>query len=206
MGEQSDWYRSFPALQEQETEGVDYRIRMEDKSSLVAVIAPHGGYIEPTTSEITLEIASGSFSAYCFEGLREGRPHHELHITSECFREPKALALVSAALIVVAIHGRANGDDLETSWVGGLDVVLRDLIVEALSEGGFAVVARVKGEPLAGIGVRNICNQGKRNAGVQIEIPRALRDELAADSEQLRHYATSVREAISRYATMLEAG
>jgi phage replication-related protein YjqB (UPF0714/DUF867 family) len=204
MGEQSDWYRSFSALQKGETEGVDYRIRMEEKSSPVAVIAPHGGYIEPTTSDIVLEIASGSFSTYCFEGLKEGRPHHELHITSECFDEPRARALVLASLVVVAIHGRANGDDLKTSWVGGLDVVLRDLIVQALSEGGFAVAARVNGESLAGTRAGNICNRGKRNAGVQIEIPRALRDDLAADRERLSLYAAPVRQAISRYMSMLE--
>lgn len=204
MVKQPDRYSSFSTLREHETEGVDYRIRVEARSSPAAIIAPHGGFIEPTTSEIALEIASDTFSAYCFEGLGAGRAHHELHITSDRFDEPKARALVSASSIVVAIHGRIDRDDPEASWVGGLDEVLRDVIVQALSEGGFRAVARVKGEPLAGTAAGNICNGGKRNVGVQLEIPRTLRDELAADSERLRRFAASVRQAIRRYMSMLE--
>ncbi|EJK84477.1 poly-gamma-glutamate hydrolase family protein [Rhizobium rhizogenes] len=204
MVKQPDRYSSFSTLREHETEGVDYRIRVEARSSPATIIAPHGGFIEPTTSEIALEMASDTFSAYCFEGLRAGRAHHELHITSDRFDEPKARALVSASSIVVAIHGRIDRDDPEASWVGGLDEVLRDVIVQALSEGAFRAVARVKGEPLAGTAAGNICNGGKRNVGVQLEIPRTLRDELAADSERLRRYAASVRQAIRRYMSMLE--
>lgn len=204
MARQPDRYSSFSTLQEHETEGADYRIRVKERSSPVAIIAPHGGFIEPTTSEIALGIASDIFSAYCFEGLGADRAHHELHITSERFDEPQARALVSASLFVVAVHGRTDRDDPETSWVGGLDETLRDLIVQALSEAGFTAVARVKGEPLAGTAAGNICNGGRRSAGVQLEIPRTIRDELAADSERLRRYAASVRQAIDRYMSMLE--
>ena len=206
MARQPDRYASFPMLQEHEVEGVDYRIRIEDRLSPVAIIAPHAGFIEPTTSEVALEIASDIFSAYCFEGLGADRAHHELHITSENFDEPKVRSLLATSSIVVAIHGRMDGDDPEASWVGGLDESLRDLIVQALGEGGFRAVARVKGEPLAGTAAGNICNRGKRNAGVQLEIPRAVRDDLAADRERLSLYAASVRQAISRYLSMLEAG
>ncbi|MEZ2223024.1 poly-gamma-glutamate hydrolase family protein [Rhizobium sp. RCC_161_2] len=206
MARQPDLYSSFSTLREHETESVDYRIRVEERASPVVVIAPHGGFIEPTTSEIAREIASDIFSAYCFEGLGAGRAHHELHIASENFDEPKARVLVAASSIVVAIHGRTDRDAAETSWVGGLDVALRDLIVQALHEGGFKAVARVKGEPLAGTAAGNICNGGKRNAGVQLEIPRAVRDDLAADRDQLKRYAASVRQAINRYLSMLEAG
>ncbi|HEX8046800.1 poly-gamma-glutamate hydrolase family protein [Rhizobium sp.] len=206
MKKQPDKYSSFSKLREQEVEGVDYRIRIEERSSPVVVIAPHGGFIEPTTSEIALEVASGAFSAYCFEGLRVDRLHHELHITSDRFDEPKAGSLIATSSIVVAIHGRTDRDDPDTSWVGGLDVALRDLIVQTLGEGGFRAVARVKGEALAGTAAGNICNRGKRNAGVQLEIPRAVRDDLAADREQLKRYAASVRQAFSRYLSMLEAG
>lgn len=94
MTRQPDRYGSFSALLEHEIEGVDYRIRMEDRSSRVAIIAPHGGLVEPATSQIALGIAADSFSFYCFEGLGADRLHHELHITSEHFDEPTALSLV----------------------------------------------------------------------------------------------------------------
>ncbi len=205
MTRQPDQYGSFSALQEHEVEGVDYRIRMEDRSSPVAIIAPHGGFIEPTTSEITVEIAAESFSFYCFEGLAADRSHHDLHITSAHFDEPMALGLVSGSQVVVAIHGRLDRDDPETSWVGGLDTALRDLIVQSLRENGFAVIARTRGEALAGTGTGNICNRGRRNAGVQLEIPRYVRDVLITDTEKMRLYAGSIRRAIQQYDRILAA-
>ncbi len=205
MKRQRDRYGSFSALREHEAEGVDYRIRIEDRSSRVVVIAPHGGFIEPATSQITLEIAAESLSFYCFEGLATDRSHHELHVTSERFDEPMALGLVSKSPIVVAIHGRTDRGDPETSWVGGLDTALRDLIVQALREDGFAAVARAKGEALAGTAAGNICNRGSRNAGVQLEIPRCVRDTLVSDDEKLRRYARSVRQAVERHNRILAA-
>ena len=205
MTGQPDRYGSFSALREHEVEGVDYRIRMEDRSSRVLVIAPHGGFIEPATSQIALEIAAESCSFYCFEGLATDRSHHELHVTSERFDEPRALSLVSRSQIVIAIHGRADRDDPETSWVGGLDSALRDLIVEVLRENGFGAVARVRGEALAGTAAGNICNRGRRSVGVQLEIPRYVRDALMSDVERLGRYAGSVRQAIEQYDRVLAA-
>lgn len=57
MTRKPDRYNSFSALREHEIEGFGYRIHLEDRSSHVAVIAPHGGFIEPATSEIALAIA-----------------------------------------------------------------------------------------------------------------------------------------------------
>jgi phage replication-related protein YjqB (UPF0714/DUF867 family) len=203
MTRQPDRYTSFSALRKQETEGVDYRIHVEDRSSRVAVLAPHGGFIEPATSEIALTIADEKFSLYCFEGLDAARLHHELHITSESFDEPAALSLVANSSIVVAIHGRADRDDPESSWIGGLDLSLRDLIVDALRRDGFAAVARKKGEALAGASAGNICNRGKRQAGVQLEIPRGVRDALMADAEKLNQYASAIRGAIDEFGRVL---
>ncbi|MBM7048933.1 MULTISPECIES: poly-gamma-glutamate hydrolase family protein [Rhizobium] len=206
MARQPDRYGSFSALREHKIEGVDYRIRLEDRSSRVAIIAPHGGFIEPATSEIALEIASEHFSFYCFEGLGADRLHHELHVTSEHFDEPMARSLVTKSLVVVAIHGRMDRSDPETTWVGGLDTLLRDLIAQALSQNDFRAVARVKGEALAGTSVGNMCNRGKRNVGVQLEIPRGIRDALISDAEKLKRYAGSVRHAIDQYDQSLPAG
>jgi len=116
----NDLYGSYAELVAAEQEGVDYRIVLLDRNSPVTIIAPHGGFIEPATSQITLEIAAESFSFYCFEGLATDRSHHELHVTSERFDEPMALGLVSKSPIVVAIHGRTDRGDPETSWVGRL--------------------------------------------------------------------------------------
>ncbi len=194
-----DRYSSFLVLCKHETEGVDYRIHIEDRSSHVAIIAPHGGFIEPATSEIALAIAGETFSLYRFEGLDPLRLHHELHITSENFDEPLANGLVANSLIVAAIHGRTNRDDPETSWIGGLDLPLRDRMAQALHCNGFAAAIRAKGETLSGASAGNICNRGKRQAGIQLEIPRSMRDALMADAEKLGCYAGAVRDAIAEF-------
>src|SRR5258706_10595400 len=50
-------------------EGRDFRIRRGKRESSVAIIAPHGGTIEPVTSRLAVATAGRSFSWYCFEGL-----------------------------------------------------------------------------------------------------------------------------------------
>ncbi|MFB2566878.1 poly-gamma-glutamate hydrolase family protein [Rhizobium sp. IMFF44] len=206
MTRKSDRYNSFSALREHETESVDYRIHIEDRSSNVAVIAPHGGFIEPATSEIALAIADERFSLYCFEGLDAARLHHELHVTSENFDEPIANGLVAKSPIVVVVHGRTDRDDPLTSWIGGLDTLLRDGIVRALRLNGFATAARVKGEALAGTSAGNICNRGNRQAGVQLEIPRGVRDILMNDAEKMKRYASAIRGAIDQFDRVLLSG
>ncbi|KAA1179395.1 replication protein [Rhizobium tropici] len=206
MTRKPDRYTSFSALREHETDGVDYRIHIEDRSSNVAVIAPHGGFIELATSEIALAIADERLSLYRFEGLDAARLHHELHVTSENFDEPIANGLVANSPIVVAVHGRTDRDDPLTSWIGGLDTSLRDGIVRALRLNGFAAAARVKGEALAGASAANICNRGRRQAGVQLEIPRGVRDILMSDAEKLKQYAKAIRGAIDEFDRVLSSG
>lgn len=56
-----DIYLNFNQLAEKESKE-SYRILKVDKDSSVVVVAPHGGGIEPGTSEITREIAGKSLS------------------------------------------------------------------------------------------------------------------------------------------------
>ena len=89
----SDLYDSYADLAAGEAEGIHYRIRVIDRASPIAVVAPHGGRIEAGTSQTAALIAADIFSLYCFEGLVAGR---RLHITSARFDEPRALALVES--------------------------------------------------------------------------------------------------------------
>ncbi|WP_246657154.1 poly-gamma-glutamate hydrolase family protein [Methylocystis sp. B8] len=47
----ADRYDSFATLAANEIEGVDYRIRVDERASPFAVIAPHGGLIERQARE-----------------------------------------------------------------------------------------------------------------------------------------------------------
>ena len=46
----ADKYKDFADLAAHEGEGADYQVRSEVRRSATAIIAPHGGGIEPGTS------------------------------------------------------------------------------------------------------------------------------------------------------------
>jgi phage replication-related protein YjqB (UPF0714/DUF867 family) len=191
----ADRYLNFAALAAGETAGVDYRVCMTNRETPVACVAPHGGWIEPGSSRIAMAIAREDYSVYCFEGLIQGRPHGDLHITSTRFDEPRALALVEASETAVAVHGRADLGDPQTVWMGGRDFDFRDAIGEALEAAGFP--AATSSHPLPGRQRKNICNRGTSGAGVQLEIPRTLRDQLVADKARLASFADAVRAVLT---------
>jgi phage replication-related protein YjqB (UPF0714/DUF867 family) len=192
----TDRYGCFAELAANEREGADFRIVIAARRSPVAVIAPHGGGIEPTTSELAAAIAGDDHSVYCFESLHGHRDHGDLHIASDRFDEPQGLALVRASLFAVAVHGRANGDDGDRIWMGGRDAVLIKLAVDALEGRGFK--ALVGSGALEGKSQANICNAGTSGRGLQLELPRGLRDELAGDPKLMASFASAVRDAIDR--------
>jgi phage replication-related protein YjqB (UPF0714/DUF867 family) len=191
----ADLYANFAALAAVETAGLDYTICLNDRGTDVVVIAPHGGWIEPGSSEIACAVARENHSVYLFEGLIAGRPHRDLHITSARFDEPRALSLVQAAETAVAIHGRSDAGDPDTVWMGGRATAFRNAVGAALAAAGFSMITT--GHPLPGREPRNICNRGTSRAGVQLEIPQTLRDELAGDRSQLAAFADAVRLAIA---------
>lgn len=189
-----DKYRNFRELQSGEREGQDFRVVVLRRMSPVAIIAPHGGAIEPTTSEIAAAVAGDDYSLYCFEGLRPGRAHGDLHITSESFDEPTGRTLVSQSVFAVAIHGRKDGDDAETVWLGGRDDALIAAAAEQLDKAGFRSEA-VTG-PLGGKAAANICNAGKEGSGLQLELPRSLRDLLRDSPDKMAAFAVALRAAM----------
>ena len=115
----ADRYRSFADLAAHEKEDLDFRIRSDERHGTAAVIAPHGGGIEPGTSELAEAIAGDDLSFYSFEGLKK-RGNGVLHITSSRFDEPNALALVAASPAAVALHGELDCPD-QVVFLGGLD-------------------------------------------------------------------------------------
>lgn len=188
-----DRYPNFAALAEEKIAGIDYRIRLIDRASDVVVLAPHGGRIEPGSSEVAAAIAGDIYSFYAFEGLRNGR---DLHITSRHFDEPRGVALVKGAMTVIAIHGRADADDPEDVWLGGRDGETSKAVLRALGQGGFS--ARIVTGKLAGTSADNICNRGLRGAGVQLELPRTLRGRFRQDKSILSDFALAVQSALPR--------
>jgi phage replication-related protein YjqB (UPF0714/DUF867 family) len=168
-----DTYSCFAELKNHEEQNKDYKISISDVGSRITIIAPHGGKIEPGTSDIAKQIAAERFNYYCFEGIKTEK-NGRLHITSHNFDEPMAVQLISRSQIVVAIHACTGNERLV--FLGGLDEMLKEVIANELESGGI-IVPKGHGK-FTGLNPDNICNRGANKKGVQLEITRGLRDDL----------------------------
>jgi phage replication-related protein YjqB (UPF0714/DUF867 family) len=188
----ADRYPDFATLAAAHEQDRDYRITVQDRGTRVAILAPHGGTIEPETASIARAVAGDDLSFYLFEALRAGA-HGDYHITSHRFDEPRALALVAGADTSIAIHGRKD-DGSDTVWLGGRDETLRDAVGDALRAAGFEAALNTA---LPGVHPSNICNRTRSGTGVQLELPRSLRRNLAEDGAMMARFSTALRAAIS---------
>lgn len=166
----SERFRSFYEIIQYDPFSREYSLFVRDLNTPFLVMAPHGGSIEPGTSEIARAIAGSDFSVYCFEGQRS-EDGKRLHITSTRFDEPMAVKMAKHARTVIAIHGYSSAS--HTVIVGGLDEQLKGNFIEALEKVGFK--ASIGAHGLAGRDAYNICNRGSSGKGVQLEISEALR-------------------------------
>jgi phage replication-related protein YjqB (UPF0714/DUF867 family) len=198
-----DRYRSFAELQRDTQEDRDYRVVTRAGITGVAVMAPHGGRIEPGTDLLANAVAGREHAFYAFMGLRL-RNNAALHIPSECFDEPRALEMAARSHTVITMHGCRSVQPV--IYVGGLDERLKSEILRRLRRVGFAAgespLRRLKGTH-----PRNICNLGIRGKGVQLEVAGQLRrqwvrgSERGCDPHQQPHFAqlvAAVRAALMR--------
>jgi phage replication-related protein YjqB (UPF0714/DUF867 family) len=188
-------YRSYKELASREVEDKDYQIRMNLKDEHILVMAPHGGKIEPGTTEIAEAIAGIDYSFYCFEGLKADG-NSVLHIESHLFAEPRALEAVEKADVVITVHGQIDRDDAFV-MIGGLHIRLGLEIKKELEKVGFKTRHPTGG--LMGTDPMNVCNRGRLKKGVQLEVSRKIRDLLRNDKEQLQIFANAVRRTIQRF-------
>ena len=185
-----DRYPNFKALAASETA---FRIDCHDRGSDVTILAPHGGNIEPHTTEIAASIAGSDYNLFCFNGYKDGS-NRDLHITSHRFDHDLALSLVSEALFVIAVHGCAVAAPLV--YLGGLDTGLIDLISHHLQ---LSRITTYGDDPhYAGRHPQNICNRGYRKQGVQLEISRGIRDSNKARTRTAAAVRSAIRDMKSR--------
>lgn len=168
-----DRYHSYAEIAQNEAEGVDYERILVERPGRVAILAPHGGGVEPGTSELARAVAYTDFSLYIFESLKADGSQ-TLHLTSLHFDEPLCIRLVERSPIIVTIHG-CNGDPAEV-YVGGRNIYLKNRVLEAFLHAGFAAIE--DNSHHAGTHPNNICNRGKTGGGVQLEITEGLRREM----------------------------
>lgn len=197
-----DTYANFAELNAAEREGVDFAVCVVARDGAsTAVVAPHGGAIEPGTSEVAKRIAADDLSYAVFVG-RKSTGNSRLHITSTNFDEPRCLALVQAAEHVLAIHG--EGSEKPVVYLGGRDAALGERIRTALERDGYVVAVHSDPE-LQGRALGNVCNRGRRGVGVQLELSSGLRkvffnslkaEGRAKPTSRLGEFADTVRKGL----------
>jgi phage replication-related protein YjqB (UPF0714/DUF867 family) len=136
-----DTYRNFDQLAEHETQDVAFSIQVVDRNEALAIIAPHGGSVEPGTSELADAIAGSTFSFYAFEGTKNAG-NAVLHITSTRFDEPRGHALVSNSRKAIAIHGEDGKESIVL--LGGRETEFLGQLKTAHEESGFRVQTRFR--------------------------------------------------------------
>jgi phage replication-related protein YjqB (UPF0714/DUF867 family) len=185
-----DFYADFSRLAAKQKAGLDYSITAVNVGSSVTVFAIHAGGIEPGTGEIARMLAGGGWNLYLFEGLLQS-DNRRLHVTATHFDEPAAVALATASLVSISVHGEKDAGS--AVCVGGGNARLRHWVGLSLAQGGFAVeepCRRLPGEEKA-----NIANRGRR-AGVQLEMPRAVIDSLLTDPRRMEDFRLFLRRAV----------
>jgi len=197
-----DVYRNFAELRKAEREDIDFRISaINREGSSTVIVAPHGGAIEPGTSEVAKEVANNDLSLAIFEGIKS-KGNKRLHITSTNFDEPRCVELVQESDTVVAIHG--EGSNELSILLGGRDDELGVQLKAALERYGYAV--NTHGNPnLHGLATANICNRGRHGAGTQLELSSGLRQTFFQSltekgrkkpTDELVRFAIAVREGL----------
>ena len=170
----ADKYTDYAELRRNERENEDYAILFREGDSDIAVIAPHGGGIEPGTIDIADALAGCDHTFYAFKGLKK-TGNRVLHINSNRFDEAVGVRASQNAAIVISVHGsRFRTEEIH---IGGRNRKLKMEIMQALKRSGFD--ARISDIPgLRGSRPENICNRCRSGEGVQLEISKGLREKM----------------------------
>jgi phage replication-related protein YjqB (UPF0714/DUF867 family) len=171
-------------------EAVDDDLTARYPVRLSTVVAPHGGGIEPGTSELCLAIAGyhpatlartggPSYDYWMLEGLLSSG-NDALHVTTTHCDDATALSLCGGARTVLSLHGCtvAAADGLGAVLVGGRNAELRDLLISYLVTAGFDAVDATGHPTLGGVSSDNLTNRTLLGAGAQLEIITPVRDAM----------------------------
>jgi phage replication-related protein YjqB (UPF0714/DUF867 family) len=198
-----DWARRF-----RRHERFDDSLARTDEAARTTIIAPHGGGIEPGTSELCLAVAGYhpamlpetppagvTYDYWMFEGLRAD-DNDELHVTSTGCDDEVALSLCGGAVHALALHGfRPDAPDDRLVLVGGADASLRRSMRTALQEAGedagFEAVDAGDGSELNGDDPCNIVNRTLLKGGCQLELSLPLREAMFGEFTRARRKHTT---------------
>lgn len=170
-----DTYSNFMQLAANERYMTDYLIEHQLIDSPILIFTPHGGGIEPGTTELVKAIAGEELNYYTLTA-KKSKDNINLHITSKNYDEPTLLKILPTIEQCVSLHGCQNKEEI--IFIGGRDTKLKRKIQTQLELRDFKV--GVKDQFLAE-SLDNITNKNKTSAGVQLEISHGLRKQMFED-------------------------
>jgi phage replication-related protein YjqB (UPF0714/DUF867 family) len=208
-------------------EGVDYARRHRrherfddtlartDETPRTVILAPHGGGIEPGTSELCLAVAGYhpanlpqtppagvTYDYWMFEGVRED-DNRRLHVTSTGCDDDMAVSLCAGSLNALALHGFSPeppdfSEDEQVVLVGGAipdstPNPLRDSLLDLLCDARFDARAPVGHGELDGNAGCNIVNRTMLGMGAQLELSTPLRDAMFTEHSRPRRKHTTTQ-------------
>ena len=189
---------SYTIMRQKAVEGRDFLIDLRRTTSTYAIMAPHGGRIEPATDIIAEAIAGTDHSFYALKGMLSSG-NRRLHLSSLDFDEPKALNLIKQVHTIVTVHGCRG--EVPKIYVGGLDTVLAHRITTHLRAFKFPVAQPIP-HALKGVNPNNLCNRGRLKKGIQLELSLGLRQQLMhpqngmAKHSSLQRFASVLRTSL----------
>jgi phage replication-related protein YjqB (UPF0714/DUF867 family) len=203
-------------------EGVDYARRYRrherfddtlartDDVPKTTILAPHGGGIEPGTSELCLAVAGyhpaglpqipltgGTYDYWMLEGVRE-RGNAELHVTAVGCDDGVAVSLCAGSLNALALHGFQPGppdmsEDDQVVLVGGGNITLRGYLLDGLRAAGFDARDAGQHGELNGDAKCNIVNRTLLGMGAQLELSTPLRDAMFTEHNRAQRKHTTTQ-------------
>jgi phage replication-related protein YjqB (UPF0714/DUF867 family) len=201
-------------------EGVDYarrhrrHERFDDslartcEVARTTILAPHGGGIEPGTSELCLAVAGYhpanlpitppagvTYDYWMFEGLRAD-DNDELHVTATGCDDGVAVSLCAGSLNALSLHGFKPEPELpadaQVVLVGGRNLALKELLLGALGRAGLDARDAASLGELNGDDPQNIVNRTLLGMGGQLELTTPLRRAMfEVDSRSRRKHTTT---------------
>jgi phage replication-related protein YjqB (UPF0714/DUF867 family) len=200
-----DWARRF-----RRHEQVDDSLARTRDLVRTTVIAPHGGGIEPGTSELCLAVAGYhpaalpqvppagvTYDYWMFEGLRR-QGNALLHVVSTGCDDDVAVSLCAGSLHALALHGFKPEPpgfpaDARVVLVGGGNRTLRGYLLDGFEDAELELEAIDAGQhgELDGDSECNIVNRTLLGMGGQLELSTPLRQAMFAEFTRTRRRHTT---------------
>ena len=160
-------YRDLAQLVLHTRQGIDYRVDVVNRGGVAAIVAAHGGCIEPLTSELATALAGDEYSLFDFHGLVEG-PRLRVPIVS--FSELRLTSLLQGGKTAVSVDGIRGNEPV--AHVGGANQRLASLARASLMAADIqaknAIAPKLVESP------SRFFNQPSEG-GIHIELTEALR-------------------------------